>query len=95
MRFFALIFCLGIISLHGFSHDIVSDVNVQINITHTWVSDLTLTLTSPSGTVVTLSTQNGASNTQDFSDTFITVITCTPPGTIWKRLIIKARIHSI
>lgn len=28
---------------------------------------------------------------QDFSDSFITIITCTPPGTIWKRLIIKAR----
>ncbi len=29
---------------------------------------------------------------QNFSDSFITIITCTPPGTIWKRLIIKARI---
>ncbi len=28
---------------------------------------------------------------QDFSDSFITIITCTPPGTIWKRLVIKAR----
>ena len=28
---------------------------------------------------------------QDFSDSFITIITCTPPGTIWKRLIVKAR----
>lgn len=32
---------------------------------------------------------------QDFSDSFITIITCTPPGTIWKRLIIKARIYSV
>lgn len=32
---------------------------------------------------------------QNFSDSFITIITCTPPGTIWKRLIIKARIQSI
>ena len=30
---------------------------------------------------------------QNFSDSFITIITCTPPGTIWKRLIIKARIQ--
>lgn len=29
---------------------------------------------------------------QNFSDSFITIITCTPPGTIWKRLIIKAQI---
>lgn len=28
---------------------------------------------------------------QNFSDSFITIITCTPPGTVWKRLIIKAR----
>ena len=32
---------------------------------------------------------------QNFSDSFITVITCTPPGTVWKRLIIKARILRI
>lgn len=32
---------------------------------------------------------------QNFSDSFITIITCTPPGTIWKRLIIKAQIENI
>lgn len=32
---------------------------------------------------------------QNFSDSFITIITCTPPGTVWKRLIIKARIQKI
>lgn len=32
---------------------------------------------------------------QDFSDSFLTIITCTPPGTIWKRLIIKARLEKI
>lgn len=31
---------------------------------------------------------------QNFSDSFITIITCTPPGTLWKRLIIKARLES-
>lgn len=30
---------------------------------------------------------------QNFSDSFITIVTCTPPGTIWKRLIIKARLQ--
>ncbi len=30
---------------------------------------------------------------QDFSDSFLTLITCTPPGTIWKRLVIKARLE--
>ena len=32
---------------------------------------------------------------QNFSDSFITIITCTPPGTVWKRLVIKARIKKI
>lgn len=29
---------------------------------------------------------------QNFDDSYLTLITCTPPGTIWKRLIIKARL---
>lgn len=29
---------------------------------------------------------------QSFDDSYITLITCTPPGTIWKRLVIKARL---
>jgi subtilisin-like proprotein convertase family protein len=32
----------------------IGDVNVTMNITHTWINDLTATLTSPSGTVVQL-----------------------------------------
>jgi sortase A len=30
---------------------------------------------------------------QNYDDSFLTLVTCTPPGTIWKRLIIKARIE--
>lgn len=30
---------------------------------------------------------------QNFTDSFITIVTCTPPGTIWKRLILKARLQ--
>jgi sortase A len=30
---------------------------------------------------------------QNFSDSFLTIVTCTPPGTIWKRLIVKARLQ--
>jgi len=30
---------------------------------------------------------------QDYSNSYITIITCTPPGTIWKRLIIKAKLE--
>jgi sortase A len=29
---------------------------------------------------------------QDSSDSYITIITCTPPGTVWQRLIIKSRL---
>lgn len=32
---------------------------------------------------------------QSFDDSYLTIITCTPPGTIWKRLIIKARIEKL
>ncbi|OUR94741.1 hypothetical protein A9Q87_03665 [Flavobacteriales bacterium 34_180_T64] len=37
----------------------VTDVNVTINITHTWDDDLDITLTSPTGTVVELTSDNG------------------------------------
>lgn len=30
---------------------------------------------------------------QTYDDSYITLITCTPPGTIWKRLIVKARLE--
>ena len=32
---------------------------------------------------------------QDFSGSYLTVITCTPPGTVWKRLIIRAKLNSL
>lgn len=32
---------------------------------------------------------------QNFSDSFLTIITCTPPGTVWKRLIIKTKLENI
>ncbi len=32
---------------------------------------------------------------QDYSNSYITLVTCTPPGTIWKRLVIKARLETI
>lgn len=47
----------------------ITDINIQINITHTWVNDLDITITSPNGTVVELTTDNGANNTQNYTDT--------------------------
>ena len=32
----------------------ISDINVNVDITHTWINDLTIRLTSPAGTIVTL-----------------------------------------
>ena len=46
----------------------VTDVNVTINITHTWAADLDITLTSPQGTVVELTSDNG-SNGDNYTDT--------------------------
>lgn len=32
---------------------------------------------------------------QDYNGSFLTLITCTPPGTIWKRLIVKSKLEHI
>lgn len=32
---------------------------------------------------------------QNFNESFLTLVTCTPPGTTWKRLVIKARMEKI
>jgi len=31
--------------------------------------------------------------TQNFDNSYITLVTCTPPGTIWKRLVVNARLQ--
>jgi subtilisin-like proprotein convertase family protein len=45
------------------------DVNVFTNLTHTFASDLDITLRSPAGTVVTLTTDNGGGNDNVFAGT--------------------------
>ncbi|MDO8659591.1 MAG: sortase [Candidatus Parcubacteria bacterium] len=32
---------------------------------------------------------------QNYDNSYLTLVTCTPPGTIWKRLIVKARLEKI
>ncbi len=49
--------------------DTICDVNVLTNITHTFSADLEITLTSPAGTSVTLTTDNGGANDNSFSGT--------------------------
>jgi subtilisin-like proprotein convertase family protein len=45
------------------------DVNLRTTITHTFAADMDISLTSPAGTVVTLSTDNGAGNDNVFNGT--------------------------
>ena len=45
------------------------DINVITNLTHTFSADLDITIQSPSGTVVTLTTDNGAGNDNNFNGT--------------------------
>lgn len=33
--------------------------------------------------------------TQDYDNSYLTIVTCTPPGTVWKRLIVKAKIENL
>jgi len=47
----------------------VCDVDVTTNITHTFAGDLDITVTSPGGTVSTLTTDNGAGNDNVFNGT--------------------------
>lgn len=54
------------------SSNIISDANITMDITHTWINDLTATLTSPTGTTVTLFTNicDPGSSVNNISATF-------------------------
>lgn len=39
--------------------------------------------------------QDYSALTQDYNNSYLTLVTCTPPGTIWKRLVVKARLETI
>ncbi|HEX4954366.1 MAG TPA: IPTL-CTERM sorting domain-containing protein [Thermoanaerobaculia bacterium] len=45
------------------------DIDLTANITHTFAADMDITITSPGGTTVTLSTDNGAGNDNVFAGT--------------------------
>lgn len=47
---------------------VVEDVNVRINLTHTWASDLDISLIAPDGTEVELTSDNGSSG-DNYTDT--------------------------
>ncbi len=47
----------------------VTDVNVKVNITHSWVRDIKLVLVSPAGTRVVLSNNQGADFAENYTNT--------------------------
>ncbi len=55
----------------------IADVNVSLDITHTWDSDVTISLISPAGTAVTLSANNGGSG-DDYTATMFDDDAATP-----------------
>src|SRR5262245_48353340 len=56
---------VGVAGMGGF----LLDVNLTTNLTHTFPGDLDITLTSPAGTVVTITTDNGGTNDDVFNGT--------------------------
>ncbi len=59
---------------------IITDVNVTVNISHTWNADLDIFLISPSGSIVELSTDNGGSGDNYNNVTFDDASTNTLPS---------------
>jgi subtilisin-like proprotein convertase family protein len=58
----------------------ISDINVIVNLTHTWTEDLILKLIAPDGTEVALSTSNGE-NGNDYINTVFDSDATNPIGT--------------
>ena len=51
------------------TNEAISDINVTINIQHTWNNDLDIFLISPAGTIVELSTDNGNDDDDNYTNT--------------------------
>ncbi|MDP2637486.1 MAG: sortase [Candidatus Levybacteria bacterium] len=45
--------------------------------------------------IVVVDPSDTSSLIQDYDNSYLTLVTCTPPGTIWKRLIVKSRLEKI
>ncbi len=43
-------------------------------------------------TITVVDPENTSILEQNFDDSYLTLVTCTPPGTIWKRLVVKSKI---
>jgi subtilisin-like proprotein convertase family protein len=60
---------------------VISDLNVEVDITHSWKGDLIVELTSPEGTTVTLHNRSGSS-TDNVQTTYDSVTTPDGPGSM-------------
>lgn len=45
--------------------------------------------------IIVVDPDDSSALTQGYNNSYLTLVTCTPPGTIWKRLVIKARLEKI
>ncbi|MBI2613798.1 MAG: sortase [Candidatus Levybacteria bacterium] len=45
--------------------------------------------------IVIVDPSDSSALVQDYDNSYLTLVTCTPPGTIWKRLIVKSRLEKI
>ena len=45
--------------------------------------------------IIVIDPQDTSALEQDYDNSYLTLVTCTPPGTVWKRLVIKARLEKI
>ncbi|WP_033957313.1 T9SS type A sorting domain-containing protein [Psychroserpens jangbogonensis] len=69
----------------------IDDINVTFAIDHTWIRDITATITSPNGTVVELTSVNGVDGAGEYQNTVFDqeagagtdIAGATPPGNIF------------
>ena len=45
--------------------------------------------------ITVVNPNNASAFEQNYDNSYLTLVTCTPPGTVWKRLVIKARLSVI
>lgn len=60
---------------------------------HVKVQDVTYTYTV--NKVIVVEAEDTSPLVQEFDNSYLTLITCTPPGTIWKRLVVKATLEKL
>ena len=65
----------------------------QTGVTQTGYADLTGASNANAFLAELSNIGKGATEARDTTDSYLTLVTCTPPGTTWKRLIIKAKLE--